>query len=275
VQTVTRGNIWIVPVGDMTRARQVNLGSITPYSPTFTPDGKLVYARESDNSVDIYLVEPSGENPKRLTSNSANDLPRVSPDGRYIVYSSLQSGTPSIWRMNIDGSDPRQLTTESSSEPRISPDGREVIYTVGVDTTKIWKIGIDGGQPVQLTDKESRSPVFSPDGKQFACLWFDEPNSPPKIAIIPATGGNPVKTFPMPGFELRWMPDGRSIAYILRKDGVDNIWSQPLDGGKPKQITNFTSEFMQFFDFSPDGKQIVVTRGTETRDVVLISGIRK
>ena len=71
------------------------------------------------------------------------------------------------------------------------------------------------------------------------------------------------------------MPDGRSIAYFVRKDGVGNIWSQPIDGGTPKQLTNFTSEVIRSFDFSPDGKQIAVTRATDTSDVVLISGFRK
>jgi Tol biopolymer transport system component len=71
------------------------------------------------------------------------------------------------------------------------------------------------------------------------------------------------------------MPGGRSIAYAVNKADVGNIWSQLIDGGKPKQITNFTSELIGWFDFSRDGKQIAVTRGTSTSDVVLISGIRK
>ena len=136
-------------------------------------------------------------------------------------------------------------------------------------------MGIDGGQPVQLTDKESRLPVFSPNGKQFACLWWDDPNSPPKIAIIPSEGGQPVKTFSLQGGGYRWMPDGRSLAYFARKDGVDNIWSQPIDGATPKQLTNFTSEAIYSFDFSRDGKQIAFTRATDTSDVMLIREFRK
>jgi Tol biopolymer transport system component len=177
--------------------------------------------------------------------------------------------------MDIDGGNLKQLTTEFSVDASISPNGQEIIYAVGIDTARIWKVGIDGGDPVQLTDKESRNPVFSPDGKQFACLWRDDPNSKPKIAIIPSTGGRPVKTFDLPGFGLRWMPDGRSIAYIVNKGDVGNIWTQPLEGGTPKQITNFTSESIWSFNVSPDGKQLAVARGTTISDVVLISGIRK
>ncbi|HQR34619.1 MAG TPA: protein kinase [Blastocatellia bacterium] len=275
VQSSVTANIWIASVGDATRPTQVNAGSNQVGDPQWTPDGKLVYNRGLGDSQDIYLIDPRGGSPKRLTSNYINRSPRVSPDGRYIVYFSFQAGTPSIWRMDIDGSNPKQLTTQFSLNPSISPNGQEVIYEVGVDTLRVWKVGIDGGRPDQLTDQESRLPVFSPDGKHFACLWWDDPNSPPKIAIIPSTGGKPVKTFAVKGGGYRWMPDGRSLAYFARKDGVDNIWSQPIDGGTPKQLTNFTGDGIVSFDFSRDGKQLAFTRMTNTSDVVLISGFRK
>lgn len=69
--------------------------------------------------------------------------------------------------------------------------------------------------------------------------------------------------------------DGRSISHVVDNGNVGNIWSQPINGGEPKQITNFTSERIGSFDFSPDGKHLVVSRGNDIRDVVLISGIRK
>ncbi|MBP6001861.1 MAG: serine/threonine-protein kinase [Pyrinomonadaceae bacterium] len=277
VQSVSTSNIWTAPVADSTRATQITSGSNQNFDPVWTPDGRLVYGRGSGLDSDIYVTDLSGGTAKRLTSNNLSMSPRVSPDGRYVVYLSLQSGFPAIWRMGIDGSDPKQLTTGNSAQQSISPDGKEVIYSEGFDTLKIWKVGIDGGTPVQLTDNESSNPVFSPDGKQFACIWWDDPNSQPKIAIIPSTGGKPVKTLTLSsrGYGLRWMPDGRSIAYIVDNGNVGNIWSQPIDGGTPKQITNFTSERMGSFDLSPDGKQFVFMRGTETRDVVLISGISK
>ena len=37
--------------------------------------------------------------------------PAVSPDGRYIVFSSASAGTTDIWRMDIDGGNPKQLTS--------------------------------------------------------------------------------------------------------------------------------------------------------------------
>ena len=74
---------------------------------------------------------------------------------------------------------------------------------------------------------------------------------------------------------MRWTPDGQSIAYADSKGGVGNIWTQPVGGGTPKQLTNFTSELIYEFDISRDGKQLVLNRGTRTTDVVLISNIKK
>ncbi len=56
--------------------------------------------------------------------------------------------------------------------------------------------------------------------------------------------------------------------------GISNIWSQPLDGGAPKQLTDFKTDRIFAFDWSRDGKQLAVSRGTVTSDVVLIKDFR-
>ena len=41
---------------------------------------------------------------------------------------------------------------------------------------------------------------------------------------------------------VRWTPDGTALAYIMNKDGVSNIWIQPIDGRPARQFTNFKSD---------------------------------
>ena len=55
---------------------------------------------------------------------------------------------------------------------------------------------------------------------------------------------------------------------------MDNVWSQPLDGAAPKQLTDFKQERIFAFDWSRDGKQLALARGTLTRDAVLISNFK-
>ena len=72
---------------------------------------------------------------------------------------------------------------------------------------------------------------------------------------------------------IHWTPDGRTVAYAATRGGVSNLWSQPLDGGPPKQLTDFREGLIFDFAWSRDGKQLALSRGVENGDVVLISGL--
>ena len=56
--------------------------------------------------------------------------------------------------------------------------------------------------------------------------------------------------------------------------GTSNIWKQPLDGGPATQLTDFKTDRIFWFDWSRDGKQLALVRGTVSSDVVLISDIK-
>ena len=69
----------------------------------------------------------------------------------------------------------------------------------------------------------------------------------------------------------RWTADGRGLLYIVTADGVNNIWRQPMDGGRPVPVTQFQNDLIFSFDISPDGKTLVCERGTTAQDVILLS----
>ncbi len=58
------------------------------------------------------------------------------------------------------------------------------------------------------------------------------------------------------------------------RDGVGNLLAQPISGGEPKKLTAFTSERINGFDYSRDGKQIAFARGTTTSDVLLSTNFK-
>jgi Tol biopolymer transport system component len=70
------------------------------------------------------------------------------------------------------------------------------------------------------------------------------------------------------------MPDGRALAFAGVRNNVPNVWALPLDGAPPRQLTNFTSDFIRNYAFSPDGRQLAVSRGLEINDIVLIKDFR-
>ncbi|HET6977186.1 MAG TPA: protein kinase [Pyrinomonadaceae bacterium] len=282
IQQVNASSIWIsTPNEDESRARQV-LKTNLPESVAWTPDGKIVYASRTGENWDIWIANSDGSASKQLTNDPFIDhQPTVSPDNRYVVFQSTRTGARNIWRVDADGSNAKQLTEGNyvDANPVVSPDGRFVIFmSLRSGTWTIWKVGIDGGAPVQLTNRSSEFPSISPDGKSISYFYVDEQaTNQPRMGIIAFDGGAPVKTIDLPRsvqpIAFSWMPDGQSIAFLDNSSGILNVWSQPLDGGTPKQLTNFKSEFVTSFAISRDGK-IATYRWSATRDIVLIKDFK-
>jgi Tol biopolymer transport system component len=282
VQTNRVSNIWIAPQADLSRARQITSGTLEGNSGlTWTLDGRIVYRSNASGKPDIWMMDVDGSNRRRLThEGQSSTRPTVSPDGRYIVFGSDRAGKLNIWRMDMDGGNPKQLTDgKLNINPHLSPDGRWVVYqSRDAGEPSLWKVPIEGGDPVQLNDTISNLPVVSPDGKQIACFYWDDQANPTQgIMIFPFEGGQPTKRLKTlsagpDAFVLHWTPDGRALLYIDTR--LSNIWSQPVDGGEPVQLTDFQYDQVFNFDWSPDGKWLAAARGRVTHDVVLISDLR-
>jgi eukaryotic-like serine/threonine-protein kinase len=287
VQWEILDDAWVAPMAALDSAKPITShGSLL--DATWSPDGRIVYASEADGN--IWVMGADGSNPKQLTSNAGvlNGLPRVSPDGHYIVFLSLRAGSWQIWRMDSDGNNPKQLTDSVGGVgfSDVSPDGKWVVWgdkSIFGGEKGVWKVPMEGGNPVRLSDVEADHPIISPDGKAIAYSYEDPSANPPRgVAIMAFEGGPPTKHFDifsstgtwLMGTWFRWGTDGRSLLYTKNEGGVDNIWSQPIAGGTPKQITHFNSELISHFDLSRDGKRLVMSRGTEKQDVVLIRDLK-
>jgi Tol biopolymer transport system component len=281
VQWESLGYAWVAPMTALDSAKPITSQRSLDYL-TWSPDGSIVYSSDADRN--IWLIGSDGNNPKQLTSNAGGNFsPRVSPNGHYIVFVSDRAGSFQIWRMDSDGNNPKQLTGSplqplQSMDPDCSPDGKWVVYSK-FDTEKgVWKVPMEGGNPVRLNDAEADFPTISPDGKMIAYSYEDAAAHPPYgVAIMAFEGGPPTKHFDIWSSirtKFRWAADGRSLLYTKNEGGFDNIWSQPIAGGTPKQITHFTSELIANFDVSRDGKSLVVDRFRQTSDAVLIRDLR-
>ena len=286
VQTEGASRVWVSPQGDPSRAKQISFGRYDGQRGlSVTPNGRIVYCSRESGFYDIWIMDGDGKNQKPLTANAGNNFhPWVTPDGRYIVFTSTRElSRRSVWRMDPDGGNLKRLTDGPGDLfPQSSPDGSWVVfYSTRSGSPRLWKVSIDGGVPVQLTDQVIFHPTVSPDGSQIAGFYLeDQPNALMKIAIIPFAGNNPVKVLDIPqsvqrdAGGLRWTLDGRALTYVDTTGGVSNIWSLPIDGGKPVQLTDFKTDRIFWYDFSRDGKQLALSRGTETSDVILIRDFR-
>jgi len=266
-------HIWIAPEGDSARARRISSGLGDYKHIRWTPDGNLTVAAFGNNNLDIFLRNTNGGEIKQLTVNTGTNWGNEpSDDGRYIVFDSDRTGEFHIWRMDADGANPVQLTNGTGEKfAEISPDGKWVVYTSFQDWT-LWKISIEGGEPVKIADAYARQSSISPDGKWI--VYMASENN--RQIVMSFEGDAPVRTYDLPPDapqlqSVRWSPDSQAIQFIVKRGGVENIWQMPLDGGEAKQITNFTSDRIFSYDWSPNGKQLAIIRGAWTADMVLIT----
>src|SRR5262249_17618741 len=107
------------------------------FSGVLTPDGRRVVYRTSSagrTSSDIFVADAdSGARPTPLAATPFMEFaPRVSPDGKWMVYASDENGTFEIYLRPLGGSGARiQVSATGGSEPTWSRDGRTVYYRNG------------------------------------------------------------------------------------------------------------------------------------------------
>jgi eukaryotic-like serine/threonine-protein kinase len=265
-------------------------------SVSWTTDGKLLVS----DGQSVRQMNPDSGQQSTVLNDPNSWIVDIAPCGdRYLALAwAFHGGTNQahIWRTNADGSNPKQLTSGFFDQhPVCSPDGKWLYYYDTVGPHYSMRVPLEGGQPEPVPGSDvhgmygfGAGDAISPDGKQLvfnADVNFpDNPQAAAsKLAIVnldSSSQSSPVLLNPDPrlatgggnGFTnaMAFTPDGKSIAYIVRDQGVDNIFVQPLDGSTGHQITNFTSEHIAEFQWSPDGKTLAVARVQNASDVVLL-----
>jgi serine/threonine protein kinase/Tol biopolymer transport system component len=238
----------------------------------------------------ILRMSADGSRQASLLSDPSETIYASSVCGRsgVILFAAhLREGktTTNIWRIEADGSRPKQLTSGKDEEfPLCSPDGASFYYFDRA-TFQTMKMAINGGSPELV--KASVVPSgfmegavnFSPDGR-----WMPEVADAAdtatqsvaiKVAVIDVSAGSETPArYLNPRADISngigFTPDGKAVAYHIVENGVGNIWAQPIDGSPGRRLTNFTSDQIRTFQFSPDGKTLAVTRMHVVSDAVLL-----
>jgi len=277
----SNNNVWIMPANSNGNdAQQITSGEAEAFELDWTPDEKIVTEPHSAGfELDLYNRDGSGRSTLFEDEWPAN-FPSVCGDGKHILFMSLHSGKAmNVWSIDGKGGSLTQLTHGTLDQiPDCSPDGKWFVYTSSEGgKMTAWRASIDGGTPQQLTKEPTYIPAISRDGTLIAAMQGEGTATTYKVKLIvmPASGGAAIHEFdmlPTRNSKLRFTPDGKTVAYAALDDnGVANIWSQSLEGGAPKQITSFKSDIIFDFAWSPDGKQLAVSRGRTSRDVVLLT----
>lgn len=197
---------------------------------------------------------------------SANYDPTLSPDGKRMIYLSFVAGHEQIFAVNLDGSEPVQLTNDSvdHEDPAWSPDGKQVAFVhISGGKKVIYLMNADGSgmQPVTDTSLMAIHPSWSPDGTTLTYCTDDDLHPPVKnpadIYVLDVanrrttkviTGG--VNTYPA------FSPDGKKIAFRRMLGEMNSeVFVANSDGSGATNLTNHPA-FDGWPAWSPDGTEI-------------------
>ena len=271
-------NVWVASAADLTQGQQITHrgNPISEIAEAF--DGKLLTL--DANGVPWMMVADGSQRTQFAEMRGARWL---TPCGKFVVLETSDSGLPALVRLDRDGTHFTKLTTGDLWAPACSADGRFVFYVTTDLPQKIWRVSIEGGKPELVADvvgsQVTGRLAVSPDGGLLAYPFTQYgrvPSNGWEVAVIRLTNGTLTKTlaFPGNGSDLHWSPNGKCLQYLLKTGEATNLYEQPLAGGRPKQLTKFTSGQTFSFSWSSDRKRLLLIRGDVRSDVVLLRNFR-
>jgi DNA-binding winged helix-turn-helix (wHTH) protein/Tol biopolymer transport system component len=272
-------NIWVAPAANLSEARQITSLALPLFSPTETPDGHLLVV-----SSDGKLWSLRADSGQRIRLGDLEYAADPTSCGHFVVFSSFKTAATGIMRVDSNGENPISLIGGDVGSHVCTADGKYVYYEDLGPPHMISRIPIEGGPPVKIAEVLGEFLVgrlsISPDAR-FLAYPYEEYTPAPvlKLAIIPAKGGPPERIITAPGAayaygSLLWSPGGKSLQYILTANGASNVWEQRLDGSKARQLTTFAYGRIFDFQWSVDGKRLLLSRGEVSSDAVQLSNLR-
>ncbi|HKO05834.1 MAG TPA: protein kinase [Candidatus Acidoferrales bacterium] len=282
-------NLWVAPRKEEKHAQQITSGrSDGVEGLAWAPGGKLAYLSDASGTWQVWLTDDQGGRPRQLTTDAGFHVWATVCAGTNAVFYSTQVGsTNELASVSLDDGRSEQVTRGGDSfvAADCSPDGT---WFAGLAfppqkvfddfaSGKLTRLDRTSGQRRALYDGLVASPRISPDGKRVAFIYKSDPASAQyRVGVISAEGGALQKSLAPPNASrvliplIRWTPDGKAIAFADSAGGVSNLVALPLDGGKPKQITHFSSGLIFNFAWSNDGK-LALASGSASSDAVLFS----
>jgi serine/threonine protein kinase len=240
-------------------------------------DGKIYFSDEDFHS---FRMNPDGSARARVPDRDTNAAygSACGPDA--LVFANLRNNNFVLFRQDLTTREIKQLTSERDAEwPVCSKDGKTVYYNDYFEGPAVKRLSIGSSSPAVVYAPGASYAILSPDGKRITFFQFSTADGEHRnmIVVQDIDGGNRI-ALPSTGvLHADWAPDSHALVLEKSTGSGSNLFYQPLDGGKPTQITHIDNEPLSIasYSFSPDGKQIMIGRArVNDSDLVMFSNFR-
>jgi serine/threonine protein kinase len=282
VQTNVNANLWVAPSDHPDDIKQVTQGRNDGlHGLDFASPQKLAFSSNDSGNWDLSTVDLTA-GPSQIISGSPryHSMPVTCDSGRSVVFVSNAGGNH-LWKIDIDGTNAVQLTHGVGEVyPQCPREGRWVAFVgedEGTPGGNLRKMSLDGGQDAAILPETSIAINLAPDGKHILFANLEEgPDKKLRVGLATVDGSAPTTYLdPTPRSAIlrdgRWIPGQQALVYVDTRSGSPNLWTYPLNGKPPQQLTHFNSGRIFGISLSPDGSKIAMSRGTINSDVVLFS----
>jgi Tol biopolymer transport system component len=233
---------------------------------------RLVYTRAPHHS-NLFVLDTEGGDPGRqgaaraLTDGTRLiERPRVSPDGRSVVFNVGYEGAAELFVMPISGGSPRQLTfLEAFSLTGVwSPDGRRIAFaSTRGGTPRVWTIDAGGGAPRPLSsgDLSDSFDIAWPDASR---VLYQQAGNRNYYELDPDTGAERLL---VGDSSVGWLfspvysPDGRKIAVFWNRRPTRGIWIIDVASRHESPVYATTAASAKPLGWSADSRSIYVIEG--------------
>jgi len=282
-------NLFIADAENLRNERQITFGNQNNFGQNglhWVDQQRILYSTQIEqNLADNLTILNIYDNSKiSIPAEKQNAFRIPVSDGKQIWFTMSVNGVSQVFQMDLNGKNVRQLTDGNDGQrhsPRVTNDSKYLYYVLrGKEESSILRFDLQNRkEEVFFSNPDFQPGAFlelSPDNKYLTFSRTPQSSSDKSggsMTVVSIENTTDIKVFSasiVPTIR-RFSPDNQSLDYIYAVTDSTQIVRQKFDGSAPQPIYTISEGKIFNFAWSKDGKKIVISRGQQSRDAVLLS----